>query len=288
MLSTKPKQVQLGFDAKEIPATSSVIVGSALTVNERSLSKIYSDLVKPLQSVLGKPVDNYISVHNEIAYMVWIYIQLSTAHRHNVTALKTVLHFDLKGGVLFVEDKTSRPLVLSTSTSDQLEFYLNYLQNFLLAAEVPYPGLASMLKESLVGTAPLFFLISKDGKREPLSTRNLKKLTSSFWTIPANWARHFTLTKLACLLPADQFPGFAGHLEGEKEVDDRFSCLSPILQKKASEVMEKVLEELSIKPINPCLDKQPPLSDMPLKIALSKVARWKVDLLRFSGEHFQF
>jgi len=267
--------LDLGFPADEIPKTPVVTVGSALTVNEQYLSKVYSDQVRPLHGALGKDVEDYIRLHNEIVYMVWIYIQLSTAHRHNVTTLKTVLHFDLKSGLLVVEDKTSRPLVLSKSMHDQLKCYLNYLQNFLFAAERPYPKLATLIKASLHGTAPLLFLVGRDAKRKVFSTENLEKIVSNYWTLPPNWARHYTLTKLVTQLPSDQFPGFAGHLEGEKEVDDQFSCLSPSLQKQASDAMEKVLDELGIKPLDPCLYKQPSPNDTPLRIARSKAAKWR-------------
>lgn len=266
--------LELGFSANEIPSVSDSIVGTALTVSEHALSNLLSKQVRPLLGAVADKIDEYLKFHNDIVYMAWIYIQLSTGHRHNIGALKSILHFDLKSGVLIVEDKTTRPHILSKSVVLQLEYFINYLQNFRRVAEICKPELASLIEDSLSGDAPLFFLLSSKGERRVFSVDNLNKLVHSYWQFPANWARHYTLTTLVTILPADQFPAWAGHLEGEKEADDRFSGLTPNEQKAASEAMEQALERVGVLPFNPCTRQLTAVSDSSALVSLKKLKAW--------------
>ncbi|WP_286829281.1 MULTISPECIES: tyrosine-type recombinase/integrase [Kordiimonas] len=265
---------ELGFSDDEIPSVPDAVVGTALTIDDNSLSWMYRQQVKPLRGALADDIAEYVNRHNEIAYMTWVYFQLSTGHRHNVGALKSVLHFDLLSGLIIVEDKTTRPLVLSVAAVQQLKFYLGYLQNFKRQADLSQLQLAKHIEMSLNGDAPLFFLIDGKKQRKDFSVRNLKALVQKFWRFPPNWARHFTLTKLVTTLSADQFPAWAGHLEGQKEADDRFSGLGPVLQREASETMSRVLEGVGITPFNPCDWKLPEAPKVSLPEALKKLGSW--------------
>ena len=242
----------LGIPDEEVPNVRDGMVGTALAMDDSALSWLYRQCTKPLQISLANDLRSYLHLHNEIAYMAWLYLQLSTGHRHNVGAMKSILHFEPGSGVLVIEDKTMRPHILSKSAEQQLEFFCNYLRNFKQAAASSDPRLEQVIAASLNGDEPLFFLLDSNRKRKPFSVRNLSALVQAYWHLPENWARHFSLTTLVTKLPADQFPAWAGHLEGEKEADDRFSCLTPSLQRGASDAMEEILNRLGIHPVNPC------------------------------------
>jgi len=265
---------ELGFDQSEISNVPDGIVGTALAMDGDALSNIYQSQISPLK-VNPHSLYDYKHLHNDITYMIWVYLQLATGHRHNVTALKSILHADLKAGVLIVEDKTTRPHILAKSAVKQLEYYINYLQNFLREAQAGNSKIADIIEDSINGNKPLFFLLDSDGKLKSFSVVNLRKLVRSFWDFPPNWARHFSLTHLVTRLPADQFPAWAGHLEGAKEADGDYSSLTPALQTKASEVMSGVLEEFGILPFNPCETESISTPEVPLPGALKKIRAWK-------------
>lgn len=265
---------ELGFDQSEISNVPDGIVGTALVLDGDALSSIYQSQISPLK-VNPNSFSDYQHLHNDITYLMWVYLQLATGHRHNVSALKSILHADLKAGVLIIEDKTTRPHILAKSAVKQLEYYISYLQNFLREAQAGNPKIADIIEDSINGNKPLFFLLDSDGKRKSFSVVNFRKLVKNFWEFPPNWARHFSLTHLVTRLPADQFPAWAGHLEGAKEADGAYSSLTPALQMKASEVMSGVLDEFGIRPFNPCETDVMSAPEMPLPLALKKIKAWK-------------
>lgn len=265
---------ELGFDQSEIPGVPDGIVGTALAMDGDALSLIYQSQIKPLK-VNSNSLRDYQQYHNDITYMTWVYLQVATGHRHNIGAIKSILHFDLLSGVLIIEDKTTRPHILAKSAVQQLENYTNYLQNFKRVAEAGSPKIADIIDDSINGNKPLFFLLGPDEKRKNFSLVNLRKLVKNYWEFPPNWARHFSLTNLVTRIPADQFPAWAGHLEGAKEADGHHSSLTPALQLKVSEVMSGVLKEFGIQPFNPCETEVVSVPQMPLPTALKKITSWK-------------
>ncbi|MBK6594249.1 MAG: hypothetical protein IPG23_16995 [Burkholderiales bacterium] len=221
----------------DTPLLDSNWAGSQLDVLESHLVTQISNLKLRIDAAAKSP-GNWIDYHNLLVTYVILALFATTGARPARSPFESLRWFDLKRGLVFVDDKFGGPngsarLCLLTGVSKHLmeETYLPYLRelaNRTRQSSAKFAeGIDAALNHATGAPLPLFFFLSNDPKFEwiEVSEQGLSVLCGETdWPLPFNFFRHRLSTGLRRRgLDPEIIDALLGHAEADSETHGAYS-----------------------------------------------------------------
>lgn len=231
--------------------------GSQLIVKPVAVRALFEHLVLKVQTSHHDIAD----FHNAYTYYILHLLNFATGHRPVRDPFDDLDHIDLINKKIFISDKESRQtassarvLRLPEIAIEQIQLYIEHLNELQLHIFVINPDAANAVAQTLAGKNRLFFLLEENEmgsyQIQPLSPKYVQEYLGALFDIPANWHRHYLRTFLSrSSMPAELIDAWMGHAKLGQEGFNLFSGLSMQCMWLISTKIEREMNKLGIRPI---------------------------------------
>lgn len=163
-----------------------------------------------------------ITAHNLYTGYTLMLLYLATGHRPVGSPFERLGDMDLDTGLIWISDKSTagergaRVLVLPQAAQQQLRHWCDHLRRLEAALSFRHlPTMEARIRAALTrdprAQAPLFFIISEEGRVTELSTATQRELLKRFLRLPLNWSRHLLRSALTSRVDGQLLDAWMGH-----------------------------------------------------------------------------